>query len=286
MVLEEPLGGEGPARLGGCGLGGEFECPPQPVAVRCPVDVAGYELQRRLPVCRAALVVDRHPAREIGPVVAGVQHHHVVGLPGDPAGQIGRLDPLGCRRLVPQQPDERRLGHQILRERGKDDVSVMAHVDLAVDVVHGAVGAEERRLQVGAVPLVEAHLSPHVLLHELLAREKVVLVVLLQDLQPLGIGQRLEVDSRRVDQRGDIHELDLAAAASQADLADVLHEAQVAVVDRQGQVALVLGGDGLSAGVRPRPGRPADGKTHDQGEDNQHASHRSLLLVKWIGLPG
>jgi hypothetical protein len=44
----------------------------------------------------------------------------------------------------------------------------MAHVDLAVDVEDRAVGREERRLEVGAVALVEADLLPDVLLEELL----------------------------------------------------------------------------------------------------------------------
>jgi hypothetical protein len=84
----------------------------------------------------------------------------------------------------------------------------VAHVELPVDVVDRPVGREKRRLQGGAIALVEAHLAPDVLLEELLGRQEIVLVVLLEDAKPPGIGERLQVDGGRIDLRRDIGELD------------------------------------------------------------------------------
>ena len=173
------------------------------------VHVARDELEGGVPVGGAALVVDRHPAGEVGPVVGGIEDEDVVGAPGDAAGEVRGLDALGRRRSVPEQPDERRLRDEVLGQGGQHHVPVVAHEDLAADVVDGPVGGQERRLDVRAGALVEPHLSPQVLLHELLARQEVVLVVLLEDLEAGGIGEGLEMHGGRVDLGGDVDELDL-----------------------------------------------------------------------------
>ena len=112
---------------------------------------------------------------------------------------------------------------------------------------------------------------PDVLLEELLGRQEVVLVVLLEDAEPGGIRQRLEMDGRRVDLRGDVGELDLAHARGQAHLARVLHQPEVAVVDRDHQVPLALARDRERGrgGGRASRGQGGEGEQH-QGDGTAH----------------
>ena len=246
MVLEEGLFPEVPAGVGrGRSHGGLLEHPAVPTRVGGAVDVAGHQLEGGVRVGSAALVVDGDPAREVGTRVGGIDDHDVVGLPGDAARQVGRLDALGGRPRVAKQPDERGLGDQVVGQGGEDDLAVVPHVDLAVDLVDRPVGAEERHLLVGAVGLVEAHLLAHVLLHELGRRQEVVLVVLLEDLETCGVRERLEMHAGRIDLRGDIAELHLEHARVEPDLARVFHEAEIAVVDGHHHVLLVIARDRL-----------------------------------------
>jgi len=187
---------------------------------------------------------------------------------------------LGAGRLVTQEPDERRPGDEVLRERGQHEPPVLAHVDLAVDLEDRPVGREQGRLVVRAVALVETDLLADVLVHELLAGEQVVLVVLLEDPDGRRVGQRLEVDGGRVDSGGDLHELHLRRPRGEARLAHVLHEAEVAVVDRHHHVALVLARDGprrdREGGRRPKG--LGGGTEHEQRQGDRSRSHRSFLL--------
>src|SRR5207302_900352 len=185
--------------------------------------------------------------------------HDVVGLPRDPAREVRRLDALRPCRLVAKQPNERRLGYQILGQRGQDEPAVVTHVDLAVDLEDRSVGREQGGLVIRAVALIEPHLAADVLLHQLLARQEIVFVVLLEDLEPERVGQRLEVHGRGIDQRGHVHELHLALTRRQPRLAQVLHQAEVAVVDRHHDLALIVAGseDGSLLGCqRPSCARP------------------------------
>jgi len=234
--------------------------PPIAPSVRRAVHVASHQLERGVAVGGAAFVVDRHPAVQIRERVGGVEDHDVVGLPGDPAREIRRLDALGPRGLVTQEPHEGGLGHEILRERGQDETAVVAHVDLTVDLEDRSVGREQSGVVIRAVTLIEPHLAADVLLHELLARQEIVLVVLLEDLEPGRVGDRLEMDGRRVDQCGDVHELHLRLPRREPHFAEVLHEAEVAVVDGHHDVALLV----ARHADRRRGGRLSGGKRDDQ----------------------
>src|SRR5439155_26404362 len=64
------------------------------------------------------------------------------------SGAIRRLDALGAGRLVTQEPDQRRPGDEVLRQRGQQEPPVLAHVDLAVDLEDRPVGREQGRLVV------------------------------------------------------------------------------------------------------------------------------------------
>ena len=58
------------------------------------VDVARDELEPRILISRAALIVESYPTVEIDVFVFAVEHRDVVGLPGDPLGEIGRFNLL------------------------------------------------------------------------------------------------------------------------------------------------------------------------------------------------
>jgi len=279
VILEKPLGLEVTRGLRGrrrlCGEIHEARLPPR---VPRSVDVAGDELQPGVLVDGAALVVDRDPAGEVGERVGRVEDHHVVRLPGDPARQVGRLDALRPRRLVPQEPHERRLGDEVLGQGGQHEASVLTHVDRPVDLEDRPVRGEQPGLVVRPVRLVEAHRLADVLLHELRARQEVVLVVLLEDPQPRRLGERLQVHGGRVDLRRDLHELDLGRPRGNADFADVLHEAEVAVVDRHHHVALILASDALGRGGEDLGG----GEEHEQHHGDRSRPHRRFLLCRRV----
>jgi hypothetical protein len=202
-----------------------------------------------VPVGRAALVVDGHPAREVGPRVGGIHHHHVVGFPRDAAREVRGFDLLGRRELVTKQPHERGLRDEVLGQRGQHETAVVAEVNLPVDLEHRPGGAEQGRVVIRPVRLIETHLLADVLLHELLAREQVVLVVLLEDLQTGRLRERLEVHARGIDERGHVLELHLGDTGRQARLAHVLHEPEVAVVDGDRDVLLDIPAHGECGGA-------------------------------------
>jgi len=117
VILEEALRLEVAFRFARWNvLGGELHDAPGAAPVDRAVDVARDELERRVLVGRAALIVDGDPAGEVAPVVGRIDHHHVVGLPVDPAREVGGFDLLRRRLGIAEHPDQRRLGHEVLRE--------------------------------------------------------------------------------------------------------------------------------------------------------------------------
>ena len=102
MVLEEALRGELPRRVRPRRRGGQLERPAETAGLVGAVDVTRDELQSGVAVGGAALVVDRHPARQLRPVVGAPEDQHVVGLPADSTRQVRDLDALGPVGLVPQ----------------------------------------------------------------------------------------------------------------------------------------------------------------------------------------
>ena len=239
------------------------------------VDVARHELEGRVAIGGAAAVVDGDPARDVALRVGGIDDHHVVGLPRDAAREVRGLHALRPRDGVAQQPHERRLADEVFRQRGQHETSIVAEVDLAVDLEDGAGGGEQLGLQIRAVGVVEPHHAADVLLHELAAREQVELVVLLEDAQARGIGQRLEMHGGRIDLRRHVRELGLVPSRRQPRLAHVLHEPEVAVVDRHHHVRLHVAADGDLRRLRPRCERYRQRQHHRHRPSHGPASRRS-----------
>jgi hypothetical protein len=94
VVLEERLF----AKRSGGGLGGYFSQCSHGVCGTAlfynAVDIARDKLEPRILISRAALIVEGYPAVEIDVFVFAVEHRDIVGLPGDPLGEVGRLDLL------------------------------------------------------------------------------------------------------------------------------------------------------------------------------------------------
>jgi len=72
VVLEEALRGELPRRVRPRRRGGQLERPAETAGLVGAVDVTRDELQSGVAVGGAALVVDRHPARQLRPVLERV----------------------------------------------------------------------------------------------------------------------------------------------------------------------------------------------------------------------
>src|SRR5271169_1598126 len=75
--------------------------------------------------------------------------------------------------------------------------------------------------------------------------EEVVFVVLLDDAELIGIGERTEMDRCRVHGSGDVHELEAERAARHSDIANVAHESDVGIVDGDVEIDLIVEASGL-----------------------------------------
>ena len=213
------------------------------------VEIAGHELEPRVPERRAAAVDQRHPAVEVGGLVVARDGEHVVGIPRQLAREIRRLDAVLLDAVVVERPDERRSRVEVLRQLGKPDViGVHAGDDLVADLPDRrvVVAEEPRRHFLGtcrAVLLLHAHqrhVAADVLAQQLVGLEQVVLVVLLEHARARRLGERSEMNGRRIHGRRDVHEAQVADAARKLQFADVAHERDVGVVDGDGQLDLIV----------------------------------------------
>ena len=104
---------------------------PLPQLVPHAVQVAGDELQLRVPERRAAAVGERDPPVEIAKLVVARDGEHVVRVPRELRREVGRLDALLRRARVLKRPDQRRTAVEIARQLWEADViGVQAGDDL------------------------------------------------------------------------------------------------------------------------------------------------------------
>ncbi len=218
------------------------------------VDVARDELQAGVGVGGAAGIGERHPAVEVERAVGGVQLGDVVGLPGEPPGQVGKLDRLRAGAAAGKLGDQRRLVAQVGRHAVEDDAAREPRLDAIADLQHhAAVGGEHGRLldRFGAgsgVRAHDAHVAPHVLLEELGGREQVEVEVLLEQRERTGVGKAAQLRRLRTHASAHLAQGDPVRPHVQRDAPGVLHQCQVLVVDGDGDRLLVR--------ERARPSRP------------------------------
>jgi hypothetical protein len=150
---------------------------------------------------------------------------------------------------VLQRPDERRLRVEIVRQLGEADViGVEPRHDLAADAPHRAVVVAEKvrlHLLLSRGPVLgprphQRDVAADVLAQQLLRLEQVVFVVLLRHGEPRRLGQRAEVDRRRVHGRGNVPELEIEPAGRELDVPDVAHEGDARVVHRHPELDLIV----------------------------------------------
>ena len=259
------------------------------------IQIAGDELQLGVPERRAAAVLERDPAVEVRALVVARDGQHVVGVPGQLAGEVRRLDAMRLRAAVLQRPDERRAAEEIVGQLGEPDViGVQAGDDLLADAPdRRVVVAEELGLDLflprRSVLLHRAHerdVAADVLAQQLVGFEEIVFVVLLEDADARRLGQRSEVHRRRIHGRGDVHELQIELARRQHEAAHVAHERDVRVVDGDGELDLIVEGRHvLSRAVRRRrvgsgPGRANGDCCGDRGYQQISGTHRTAPCLK------
>ncbi len=198
---------------------------------RRAVDVAGHEQDARVGEPGAAAVVERHPRLQIGPPPLAVELQDVVGRPRDAAGQVGGGQLGAAAGAAVETPDQGRTRPQVGRQRRQRDPSRHLEDDLAAHLEdRPGRHAEQPSLDPLAVLLDPAHRLADVLLEDLLAREQVEFVVLLQQAQRAPAGG-LDQERPRLDLRRHVPELQRRDAARQLHRAHLAHQGQVLVVD-------------------------------------------------------
>jgi hypothetical protein len=123
----------------------------------------------------------------------------------------------------------------------------MAPGDLVADAQdRRAARAEHDRVALlvaalGLAPAQHAHRLADVLLQQLLGREQVVLVVLLEHAQARAAAQRAHLHGLGLDRARDAGELELGPAARERQRAHLAHQAEAAGVDRDRELLALLG---------------------------------------------
>ena len=191
VVLEEALFLEPAAPVVsvlGLGLGRELDVRRGAHALH----VAGDELELGVLVRGARLVAQRDPADEIGlghARVSGFFAHRedVVCLPVEPAAEVADLD-LRLRGLALEEPHQAGFGDEVRRELAEAESARNAVRDLVAHAEHrhAVLGGEDLGVDGLFLPgllvePVDADGLADALLEQLLRREEIVAVVLLED---------------------------------------------------------------------------------------------------------
>ena len=193
--------------------------------LRQAIQIAGDELQSRVVKRGAAIVGQRHPAVEIGGLVVARDRQHVVGIPGKIAGQVGGFDLLLARAGIFQRHQQRGAIEEVCGDfRKAKAFGVHPGDDVVANFPHWAVVVRQQRgldllVLGGAIFLVGAdqgHFLAHVLVQQLRRFQQVVFVVLLDDAEFVGVGERAEMHGSRIHRGGDVFEFQAEGCRSEA----------------------------------------------------------------------
>ena len=204
-----------------------------------------------------APVVEGDPAVEVQGRIIFVELHHIVGMPIDPIGHIGDCHLLGLASLGIYQPDQGGPGDETFRQLGEVE---LAHLIQSNDSHTTILGLQDDIIRSGeenaliAAPILgdEFNLLVNVFLHQLLAANDVVFVILFQYRGAFWVGQGAEKDAGGVNLSSHIRELHLVHAPFQLKRTGIADQRDILVVDCQ------FHRGSLSPGVRNQarpPGR-------------------------------
>ncbi len=85
-------------------------------------------------------------------------------------------------------------------------------------------------------------------MEELGGFEEIVFVILFDDTELIGFGERAEMDRCRIYRGGNIHKLKAECAAGQREIAHVADESDVGIVDGDVEIGLIAEARGLIGG--------------------------------------
>ena len=269
VVLEQGL-------LPHLGRGRGFQCLPQNGAAQAvllldPVHVTGHQLQVGIRIADAALVGQGHPAVQVQAAVVIVQFSHVVGPPGEAAGQVGDLHLLLPGALVIHRHGQGGAVTQVGRHVRVDQPAADLGLDAVAGLQHHAVtGAEHPYLPGlflagGRMPVDERHLPAHVLAQQGLGAEQVVFEILLMDPQTVGPDEH----GFRPDAGAHLAEGEGVRPRAQVDGAAVLDQGQVMVVDGDADRLAVAGRDDAFLRGQGRAGNERADKHEGKGRAHE-----------------
>ena len=207
---------------------------------------------------RCATVVDKsNPAVEVGGFIVAGHGENVVGVPGKIGGEVGSFNLLLARARVLERHEQGGTVVEIGRDfRKAVGVGVRASDDVVTDfpdlaVVVGKQSGFDFFVFGGAVVHVradEGDFFADVLVEELGRFEEVVFVILFDDAELVGVGQRAEMDGGGIDGGGDVHEFETESAIGEIEIADVANQSDVGIVDGDVEIGLVVEAGGLIVG--------------------------------------
>ena len=202
----------------------------------------------------AGIVGESDPAVEIGGFVVAGDGEDVVCVPGKIVGEIRGFDLLFARAGIFERHEKRGAVIEIRGDVGEAIAfGVGAGDDVVADFPDLAVVVGEKRgfdffVLRGAAVLIradEGDFAADVFVEELGGLEEIVFVILLEDAELIGIGERAEVNGGGIDGGGDVHEFEAEGPVGESEIADVADESDVGIVDGDVQIGLVAETGGL-----------------------------------------
>ena len=234
------------------------------------VHVAGYQLQFGLAVGGAAGVGECDPAGNVELVFGGIEFHHVVGLPGQSAGQVAQLHGLLRCATIVQRHHQRGAVAQVGWHVAVDDASGYAGLDALADFeYHTVVGRQHFCLLGGLDPggrvgADDAHAASHVFFQQFLWRQQVKVKVLLLHRQATRRAGAAQQRGFGAHAGADVAKGQCRYARLELQFALVLDQGQVLVVDGDGHLLLVSERAALFVGL------PMGGTGKGEHQEGRH----------------
>ncbi len=115
---------------------------------RCPTDpieITGHQLQACVAIGAAAAIVQGHPTGQFELLIVGTELRHIIGLPGQAAGQVAQFQIPLARFGAVQQHHQSRSVPQVGRYIGEHQTSGNAGLDAIFHPKHHAAVSRQNR---------------------------------------------------------------------------------------------------------------------------------------------